>query len=187
MSTMIKHIIYNSFNSWINSIEYILNILISHTPSRHLRLLLYRIFGAKIKSRVAIFSNVNIRNIKGLQIEEGCSIGPKVLLDARKGLKIGKNVTIAYETIIWTLHHDYNSPDFRADGAPVEIGDYAWICSRSIILPGVKIGEGAVVASGAIVTKDVDPYSVVGGVPAMKIAERSRDLNYVPYHKLHIV
>lgn len=108
-------------------------------------------------------------------------------MDARKGLSIGKNVTIAFDAIIWSLHHDYNSTDFRADGAPVAIEDYAWICSRAIILPGVRIGKGAVVASGAVVTKDVEPYTVVGGVPAKKIAERREDLDYKPYFKLHIV
>jgi len=72
-------------------------------------------------------------------------------------------------------------------GAPVEIGDYAWVCSRSIILPGVKVGEGAVVACGAVVTKDVEPYTVVGGIPAKKIADRNKNLEYVPYYKLHVV
>lgn len=67
-------------------------------------------------------------------------------------------------------------------GGEVEIGPYAWICSRSIILPGIKIGEGAVVASGAVVTKDVPPYAVVGGVPARVIGQRERkdyDYGYV--------
>lgn len=103
------------------------------------------------------------------------SIGPRVLLDGRKGLNIGNNAVIAYETIIWTLNHDYNDIHFCGKCAPVEIGAYAWICSRSIILPGVKIGEGAVVASGAIVTKDVKPYSVVAGVPAREICQRQHN------------
>ena len=54
----------------------------------------------------------------------------------------------------------------------MEIGDFAWICSRSIILPGIKIGKGAVVASNAVVTKDVPPFAVVGGVPARIIGHR---------------
>ena len=63
---------------------------------------------------------------------------------------------------------------FCGKGALTEIGEYAWICSRSIILPGVKVGEGAVVASGAVVTKDVPPYTIVGGVPAKVIGKRER-------------
>ncbi len=65
-----------------------------------------------------------------------------------------------------------NDINFCGKGAPVEIGEYAWICSRSIILPGIKIGKGAVVASGSIVTKDVPPYAIVGGIPAKIIGQR---------------
>lgn len=70
--------------------------------------------------------------------------------------------------MIWTLHHDYNDIHFGVKGGRVEIGDYSWICSCAIILPGVKIGERSVVAAGAVVCKDVEPYSIVGGVPAKK-------------------
>lgn len=177
----------NSISSWKASREYILNKIISFMPSRHLRIGIFRMLGAQIDNKVSLFASTNIRNISGLKIKQGTSIGPNVLLDSRKGLTIGSNVTIACGAIIWTLHHDYNARDFHTVGAPVIIEDYVWICSRAIILPGVKIGKGAVVASGAVVTCDVEPYSVVGGIPAKKIAERSKDLDYVPYYKLHIV
>ncbi|WP_461453691.1 acyltransferase [Mucilaginibacter sp.] len=94
------------------------------------------------------------------------------------GLTIGNNVNISTQVVIWTLHHDYNSPDFAQAGSPVIIEDYVWLCSRAIILPGVTIGEGAVVAAGAVVTKNVEPYTVVGGVPAKYIAKRNTNLNY---------
>ncbi len=116
------------------------------------------------------------------------SIGKNVVLDARKGLVINEGVTIASQVIIWTLHHDYNDPDFATEGEKVEIGDYAWICSRVVILPGVKIGKGAIVASGAIVTKNVPDYAIVGGVPAKIIGERKiKEFNYSPFHVKHIV
>lgn len=70
---------------------------------------------------------------------------------------------MATEVMIWTAHHDYNDVHFGVRGGEVVIGDYCWICARAIILPNVKIGEGAVVAAGAVVTKDVEPWSVVGG------------------------
>lgn len=143
-------------------------------PSRHLRNWLIRLMGVKASNNVMFYPGFAVRNPKGLIIEDGVSIGPKCLLDARKGLIIHKSAVIAYEAIIWTLNHDYNDIHFCGKGAPTEIGAYAWICSRSIILPGVKVGEGAVVASGAIVTKDVPPYAIVGGIPAKVIGQRDK-------------
>lgn len=113
------------------------------------------------------------------------SIGPKVLLDARCGLTIRRNAVIAYDAIVWTLNHDYNDVHFCGKGAPVEIGAYAWICSRSIILPGIKIGEGAVVASGAIVTKDVAPWTVVAGIPAKVISHREQKEYHYGYRSVN--
>lgn len=69
---------------------------------------------------------------------------------------------------------DYKDVNFCGKGAPVDIGSHSWICSRSIILPGVSIGEGAIVASGAIVTKDVEPYMIVGGILAKPIGYRAK-------------
>lgn len=146
--------------------------IIPSIPSQTIRNWGLRKMGVKMSRNVKFYSGFSVRNPSKLTIEDGVSIGPKVLLDARCGLTIRKNVVIAYDAIIWTLNHDYNDENFCGKGAPVEIGAYAWICSRSIILPGIKIGEGAVVASGAIVTKDVKPYTIVGGIPAKEIGQR---------------
>ena len=167
---------------------FVLNNILSSFPSKHVRMFILRLLGADIAPKVPIFGGCEYRDVKGLHIKEGSSIGHRCILDARKGLFIGKNVCIATEVMFWTLHHDYNSSDFRAVGAPVEIGEYAWICSRAIILPGVKIGKGAVVASGAVVTKDVEPFTIVGGIPAKKIGMRKEmDYDYVPRNKYHII
>ena len=105
-----------------------------------------------------------------------------------KGFRLKKNVTIACETIIWTLHHDYNDKNFKTVGDKVIIDEYAWICSRVVILPGVTIGKGAVVASGSVVTKSVAPFTIVGGVPAKQIGKRDeKEYEYVPAFPLHIV
>lgn len=152
----------------------IYTFIIPNLPSKTLRNRLIRLFGVKATSNVMFWPGFSVRNPKGLTIEDGVSIGPKCLLDARRGLTIHESAVIAYEAIIWSLNHDYNDIHFCGKGAPTEIGAYAWICSRSIILPGVKVGEGAVVASGAIVTKDVPPYTIVGGVPAKVIGQRDK-------------
>ena len=153
-------------------------------PSKSLRNKLMRLSGAKISKDVMFYPGFSIRNPQGLEIEDGVNIGPKCLLDARKGLLIRKNAVIAYEAIIWSLNHDYNDIHFCGKGAKTEIGEYAWICSRSIILPGVKIGKGAVVASGAIVTKDVPDFAIVGGIPAKVIGYREeKNYQYGYNHK----
>lgn len=155
------------------------NSVICAFPSKRIRRGWLKILGMDIKGKVLLYEGYHIRNPKGITIEDGVSIGPNVLLDGRKGLHIGKSAVIAYDAIIWTLNHDYNDLHFCGKGAPVSIGEYAWICSRSIILPGITIGKGAIVASGAIVTKDVPEYAIVGGTPAKIIGKRDiKDYKY---------
>lgn len=105
-------------------------------------------------------------------------IGNDCFLDGRRELTIYNNVNISGHVQVFTLEHDPYSPTFGTEGGPVVIRDYAYIASRATILPGVDIGEGAVVAAGAVVTKDVPPYTIVGGVPARRIGERPRNLHY---------
>lgn len=159
------------------------NSIIPNIPSQTFRNWGLRKMGVNMSKNVKFYSGFSVRNPNGLTIEDGVSIGPKVLLDARKGLTIRKSAVIAYDAVIWTLNHDYNDVNFSGKGAPVEIGAFAWVCSRSIILPGVTIGEGAVVASGAIVTKDVEPYTIVAGVPAKIIGNREEKEYKYGYNK----
>lgn len=122
--------------------------------------------------------NVDIREPWNIYIGEHCVINKNVVLDGRGSLKISDNVDIAQEVNIWTEQHDYNDNNHSLQTAPVVIYDHVWITSRATILPGVTIGRGAVVAAGAIVTKNVDDLQVVGGVPAQPIASRKNDLAY---------
>ena len=150
-----------------------LNRFACHLHFAGLRRLCAKAAGVKMGRGVHFYERYHIRAPKGIRLGDNVNIGPGVLLDGRCGLTVGSGVTISYEAVIWTQSHDYNSPDFAGKGAPVTIGDRAWICSRAIILPGITVGEGAVVASGAVVTHDVPPYTVVGGVPALIIGERN--------------
>jgi maltose O-acetyltransferase len=101
------------------------------------------------------------------------------LLDGRVyPIVTGADVSIGPEASILTLGHDPQSPDFTDRGGPVTIGDRVWIGYRALVMPGLNLGEGAVVAAGAVVTKDVAPYTIVAGNPAKEIGTRNRDLRY---------
>lgn len=170
----------------LSSLIFIAQKIVSYLPFHILRIIiLNRFFFAKINYNVGIYYGVEIRHPWKLRIGKSSIIGHNTLLDARKGLFIGQNVNISSEAMIWTLHHDYNSPTFEAIGDSVIINDYVWICSRAIILPGVTIGQGAVIAAGSVVTKNVKPYSIVGGVPATIIGERKHNQSYDLSHDIN--
>lgn len=94
------------------------------------------------------------------------------------GVKIADNVNISSYVKIITAGHDVRNQEFIGTEAPVVIDTNAWLATGCTVLEGVHIGEGAVVAAGAVVLKDVPPYTVVGGIPAKPISTRVKDLNY---------
>ncbi|MBU1127061.1 MAG: acyltransferase [Patescibacteria group bacterium] len=136
------------------------------------RRFIYKLNGLKIGKGSKIHVFCRFFNPAGIEIGEGAVIGEFCFLDGRGKLKIGNHTDIASQVLIYNSKHDINDEGFTAFESEVEIGDYVFIGPRAIILPGVKIGKGAVVAAGAIVTKDVEPSSVVAGVPAKEIDKR---------------
>lgn len=165
---------------------YITNHLIAHVPFFAIRMWWYRtLIGVKAGPHAAIFMNVYLyfyrpfyRCEQNVMIGNGSIINRGTTLDGRGGLTIGNNVSISPEVMLITSEHLKDDPDFGIRDRPIVIEDYAWIGSRTTILPGVTIGRGAIVAAGAVVTRDVPPHAVVGGVPARPIATRSEDLRY---------
>ena len=115
---------------------------------------------------------------RNIQIGSNTVVNRYTYLDGRAPLRIGDNVNISHYTLIQTLTHDPQSSDFVSLEKPVIIEDYVWIGARALICPGVTIGEGAVVAAGAVVTRNVEPYFIVGGNPATFIRQRSHNLRY---------
>lgn len=163
---------------WLLSGMMMLSLLfIQHIPLQCIRNLYYKLLGLK-KGKGTVIHGSYLVSPWNIKIGEGSIIGIGSILDGRGNLEIGSNVNLSREVCIYTSSHDVNSPDFSGYKKPVIIEDYAWICTRAIILPGVKIGKGAVVAAGAVVTKDVEEYTVVGGVPARYIEKRNRNLTY---------
>ena len=158
--------------------------MVGYLPIHVIRLVAYLLAGVEIGRGTSIHWRTRFFSPWKLKIGRNSIIGNDAMLDARNGITIGDNVSLSMGVWIWTMEHDPQDPYYGAKGGPVVIEDYAWISCRAVILPGVTIGRGAVVAAGAVVTKDVSPYTIVGGVPAKVIGERTRDLRYtLNFHK----
>lgn len=145
---------------------------IGYIPIYAIRWFFYFISGMKISPSAYIHMGARFYNPAGVTIGKDSIIGDRVTLDGRAPLKIGEHVDIATEVMIYNSQHDIDSEDFHAVFGRVEIGDFVFVGPRAIILPGVRIGKGAIVAAGAVVTKDVPDFAIVGGVPAEVIGER---------------
>lgn len=172
---MIKKLLRYPFYFAIN---YLPNHVVNKMPSYTIRHAFYRYFlGIQIGKGSSIHMNTRVnRN----NISIGCNsvINRNCYLDGRGGITIGDSVSISPEVHLITGSHLVDSSTFEYFTKDIRIDDYVWIGTRAIVLPGVHLGKGAVVASGAVVTSNVNPYEIVGGVPAKVIGKRQRDLKY---------
>lgn len=168
-----------------DGILYITNRWVARVPSHTLRLWFYRrCLGFQIGAGSSIFMDAWFDTIGSFKLGKNSTINAKCHLDNRGGLTIGDNVSISNEVCIITADHDPGEADFRGRIRSVNIEDYAFIGTRAMILAGVTVGRGAIVASGAVVSRDVAPYSIVAGVPARVIGKRREDLDYsVSYYR----
>lgn len=140
-----------------------------HTPDE-LHTLLEQLFGREIPQSVGMFPPFHTDCGKNTVLGErvfinmGCKFQDQGVITIDEGALIGHNVVLA------TLNHDL-SPGNRQSMtySPIHIGKNVWIGANATVLQGVTIGDGAVVAAGAVVTKDVEPNTIVGGVPAKLI------------------
>lgn len=171
--------VVNRVGSYFLDFELLILTWVGLVPFHFFRLLIYSLAGIKLGKGSVIHIGARFFNPVNIKIGEGTIIGDNVFLDGRDSLIVGNHVDIASQVLIYNSEHDINSENFAPISAPVEIGDYVFIGPRSIILPGVKIGKGAIIGAGAVVTKDVEEFKIVGGVPAQVIGERRiKDLHY---------
>jgi maltose O-acetyltransferase len=167
-------------------ISWLYNDLIGHLPSRRLRRLVLQHWLQAMGQGSGVQLHCRFLHGPGVQLGERCVINQGCLLDGRRfTIRVGNDVSIGPEAAILTLGHDPRSADFADRGGPVSIGNHVWIGYRAIVLPGVTIGEGAVVGAGSLVSRDVPPYAIVAGNPSRVIGERPQlicyRLNYSPF------
>lgn len=162
---------------------YICNHFIANVPSHRIRLWFYKnIMKFKIGEGTTIFMNCKFDCAGGLIIGENSVINAKCRLDSRGTIVLGNNVSVSEEVIFLTADHDDWLETFERK-KNIIIGDYVWFGTRAMVLPGVEIQNGAMIAAGAVVTKDVSYLNVVAGIPAKKINTRLEKFNYSTKYK----
>lgn len=154
------------------------NDLLPHIPFWSWRRFLLRRLGMQIGEGSQIMKRNYMINANLIKVGDHSHINTQCILDGRGGLTIGSSVSISHRVNLMTGSHDHRSANFQGVFHPIVIEDYVWIGIGATVLQGVTIGQGAVISAGAVVTHDVEPYAIMAGIPARKVGERPKNLDY---------
>jgi len=172
----------------IRVLNYLTNHVVAHIPSFAFRRFWYRrVLGIELGPHAGVHLGCYVwcygpRQVRrdGVRIGAWSRINRSCTLDVREGLQIGDNVSVSAECLILTSAGRVGGGRSTADRRPIVIEDHAWIGMRAILMPGVRIGRGAVGAAGSVVTADVPPLAVVFGAPARPVGTRDEsETHYV--------
>lgn len=136
------------------------------------RRFLLRCFGARIARNVHIYNNATIYYPWNLTVGEWSAIGEFVFIYNLGPVTIGRQVTLSLGAKLCAGSHDYTRADMPLLTPPIVIGDQSWICADAFVGPGVTVGEGAVIGARAVAMRDVAPWTVVAGNPAVEVKRR---------------
>ena len=170
----------SSMNTFlVQLLELVWDVIMS-IPIHAIRLFYLKLLlkGARKSKNLRLHRHIRAIQYGRISIGDNTYINRNVLLDGRSGLEIGSNVDIGEYVKIWSLEHNPNDENHSSRGEKTIIEDHVWIAPWSMIMPGVRIGRGAVVGGGSVVTKDVPPLAIVAGAPARIIGTRENSLSY---------
>jgi len=150
-----------SFGRWL--------IILSPHPCHAWRRLVLRLFGATVGREARIHSSTVVLMPWNFELGEWAAVGPEVFVYSLGKVRIGRRATVSYRTHVCAGTHDFTDPTLPLLKPAITIADDAWVGTDAFIGPGITVGRGAIVAARAVVVKDVEPYTVVGGHPAHNI------------------
>lgn len=160
--------------------DYPLNHVVNRIPLAGPRMRAYALLGVAFDEVASAHISLGVEMWAGRRLSMGArsTIGQRCYIDARGGVRIEADVSMSREAAVLTATHIPDDERFAARLAPVHLGRRCWIGMRALIMPGVRVGEGAVVGAGSIVTADVEPYTIVAGAPAVALRGRREPLDY---------
>lgn len=141
-------------------------------PISSVKIGVLRLFGASIGKGVRIKPGVRVKFPWRLIIGNYVWIGEDAWIDNLAPVNIGNHVCLSQGVYLCTGNHDWNQPDFTLIPNPIHIQDSSWIAAKSIVGPGVTIGEGAVLTLGSVTAKSLEPMIIYTGNPAQPIKKR---------------
>jgi putative colanic acid biosynthesis acetyltransferase WcaF len=146
----------------------------SPRPFHAWRAMLLRLFGARIGRKVHIYPNVSIWAPWNLHCDDVSAIADGAIVYNPATVELGSHSVVSQQAYLCGASHDLHDPAFPMIWKPIRIGAYAWVCARSTVQMGLTVGEGAVLALGAVATHDLDPWTIYAGIPARKVGMRRR-------------
>jgi len=144
----------------------------SFFPFSPFKIFLLRIFGAKVGKGVLLKPDVSIKYPWKLYVGDFTWIGEKVWIDNLADVTIGKNVCLSQGSYLLTGNHNYKSPDFNLITKSIVLEEGVWIGAKAVVCPGVTCKSHAVLAVNSVATRDLEPYSIYQGNPAIRVKER---------------
>lgn len=159
-------------------VSYALLFRTSPKPLFAWRTFLLRVFGAKIHPTCKFYPKCRVWAPWNLICEDMVAIADDAELYNPSPFHFGSHAIVSQGAYVCGATHLYNDNAFPLVSYPMRFGRYSWVCARAMVSPGVNMGDGSILALGAVATKDLEPFGVYAGVPARRI--KSRDPNAVP-------
>jgi len=144
----------------------------SPRPFHAWRAMLLRLFGAKMGPRCHFYPTSRVWAPWNLACEDQVTAGDQAEIYNPAPIRLGSHAILSQNAYLCGATHDFDDPAFPLIAYAMEVGPYAWVCARACVAPGVKVGAGAVLGLASVATRDLEPWGVYAGTPAVKVKER---------------
>jgi putative colanic acid biosynthesis acetyltransferase WcaF len=164
----------NRFKRLAWNIVWVLLYRLSPRPFPGWRAMLLRVFGARMGPNCHFYPKSKVWAPWNLICADQVTVADDAEIYNPSEISFGSHAILSQQSYLCGATHDYDDPAFPLIAFSMEVGAYSWICARASVLPGINIGEGAVLGLGAVATRDLEPWAVYAGSPAVKVKERAR-------------
>jgi putative colanic acid biosynthesis acetyltransferase WcaF len=147
---------------------------LSPRPFHGWRTMLLRIFGAKMGPHCHFYPRSKVWAPWNLVCDDQVTAADGAEIYNPAPMSFGSHAILSQDSYICGATHDYDDPAFPLIAYAMHVGARSWICARASVVPGVNVGEGAVLGLGSVATRDLEPWTLYAGVPALKVKERAR-------------